>query len=58
MILMKYVLNKKNYFWFKNFRKLLKIVYINFFKKKKWRGNFFKFQYIYVNNKLFNVYLG
>lgn len=34
MILMKYVLNKKNYFWFKNFRKLLKIVYINFFKKK------------------------
>lgn len=54
---MKYVLNKKNYFWFKNFRKLLKIVYINFFKKK-WRDNFFKFQYIYVNNKLFNVYLG
>lgn len=35
MILIKYdVLNKKIYFWFKNFRKLLKIVYINFFKKK------------------------
>lgn len=58
MILMKYVLNKKNQFWFKNFRKLLKIVYINFFKKIKLGGNFFKFQYIYVNNKLFNVYLG
>lgn len=58
MILMKYALNKKNQPWFKNFRKALKIAHINFSKKIELRGNFFKFQHIYANNKLPNVYSG
>lgn len=59
MILMKYALNKKKQPWFKNFRKPLKIAHINFSKKIKLGGNFFKFQHIYaINNKLPNVYSG